>query len=79
MDDWRLYKDTKKFIWGALILFMYFWVVPKVVGLLNAVISFFYNLFGLILYLLPPLGISLIAYAVIHIAFVLLRKQKLKN
>ena len=58
--DWRLYKDIKGFIWGGLILISYFWIIPRIVDFLNSVISFFYNIFGLILYSLPSLGIALI-------------------
>ncbi len=57
---WRLYKDIKGFIWSGLILMSYFWVVPRIVDFLNSVISFFYNIFGFILYSLPSLGIALI-------------------
>ena len=59
-SDWRLYKDIKGFIWGGLILVSYFWVIPRIVDFLNAIISFFYNVFGLILYSLPALGVTLI-------------------
>lgn len=59
-DDWRLYKDIKGFIWGGLILVSYFWVIPRIVDFLNAIISFFYNVLGLILYSLPSLGIALV-------------------
>jgi len=58
-NDWRLYKDIKGFIWVGLILTSYFWIVPKIVDFLNSIISFFYNIFGLILYSLPSLGIAL--------------------
>lgn len=58
--DWRLYKDIKNFIWTALILTSYFWIVPKIVDILNSIISFFYNIFGLILYSSPAIGIALI-------------------
>lgn len=58
--DWRLYKDIKGFIWGGLILVSYFWVIPRIVDYLNAIISFFYNIFGLILYSLPALGVTLV-------------------
>jgi len=57
--DWRLYKDIKGFIWGGLMLISYFWLVPRIVDFLNSIISFFYNIFGLILYTLPSLGIAL--------------------
>lgn len=58
--DWRLYKDIKGFIWGGLILVSYFWVIPRIVDFLNAIISFFYNVLGLILYFLPSLSIALV-------------------
>lgn len=58
--DWRLYKDIKGFIWGGLILVSYFWVIPRVVDFLNAIISFFYNILGLILYSIPVLGVTLV-------------------
>lgn len=56
----RLYKGIKKIIWWGLMAAMYFWIFPRIVDLLNAICSFFYNMFGLILYTLPPLGVSLI-------------------
>jgi len=59
-DDWRLYKDVKGFIWVGLILTSYFWVIPRIVDFLNSVISFFYNVFGLLLYSLPSLGIAMV-------------------
>ncbi|MGH7203953.1 MAG: hypothetical protein ACREHC_05915 [Candidatus Levyibacteriota bacterium] len=71
LRDWKLYKDIKRFIWGVLLLISYFWFVPKVVDFLNLTISFFYNILGLILYLIPPLGISLIIFAVF---FILVKK-----
>lgn len=60
LGDWRLYKDIKGIIWGGLILVSYFWIVPKVVGILNVIISFLYNILGLILYSFPALTITLI-------------------
>ncbi len=69
LGDWKLYKDTKGLIWFSLILAMYFWVVPKFVDLSNAIISFFYNILNLILYLFPPLGISLIVFSIGYIIF----------
>src|SRR3989338_9358564 len=40
LRDRQLYRGIKGLLWGSLILIMYFWVVPKVVELLNAIISF---------------------------------------
>lgn len=59
LRDWRLYKDIKAIIWTSLILVMYFFVVPKVIDCLNSTISIIYNLFIFILYLLPPLLLTL--------------------
>ena len=69
ISDRQLYRGIKGLIWGFLILVMYFWVVPAVVEILNAIISFFYNILNLILYLFPPLGVSLIVSSVGYIIF----------
>jgi len=66
LGDWKLYKDTKNIIWKLLILIMYFFIVPKIIYLLNAIISVVYNLLGFILYLFSPLGISLIIFIVMY-------------
>jgi hypothetical protein len=55
----RLYKDIKKIIWWSLIGLMYV-IVVKIFDFINAIVSFLYNILGIILYLLPPLGVSLI-------------------
>lgn len=57
---YREYKKLKAGVWGLLILLMYFVIVPFVVDILNAIISFFFNLYVLVLYLLPSLAISLL-------------------
>lgn len=69
ISDRQLYRGIKGLIWGSLILFMYFWVVPAVVDVLNVIISFFYNILNLILYLFPPLGVSLILFSAGYIIF----------
>ncbi|MDD5032694.1 MAG: hypothetical protein PHC85_01040 [Candidatus Pacebacteria bacterium] len=69
LGDRQLYRGIKGLIWGFLILIMYFWVVPKVVELLNAIISFLYNILNLVLYLFPPLGASLIVFSIGYILF----------
>ncbi len=69
LRDRQLYNGIKGLIWGSLILVMYFWVIPKVVELLNAIISFFYNILNLALYLFPPLGVSLIVFSISYIIF----------
>lgn len=58
--SWGLFRDLKRFIWVGLILISYFWIVPRIMDLLNNIISFFYNILGLVLYSIPSLGIALI-------------------
>lgn len=78
LRNWKLYKDTKGFMWFLMILAMYFWVVPKFVDLSNAIISFLCNMINLILYLFPPLGIALILYIAI-LYFIKKNKIKITN
>lgn len=58
IGDRKLYKEVKKIIWGVLILIMYFYIVPKIVNVLNLCCSFIYNIYGFILFKLPLVGIS---------------------
>lgn len=67
---YREYKKIKALIWPILMVIMYY-VVDVVIKGLNAIISIFYNLAALTLYLLPPLGITLI----IATTFFLVRKN----
>ncbi|HEY4505748.1 MAG TPA: hypothetical protein VJG67_03590 [Candidatus Paceibacterota bacterium] len=71
ISDRQLYRGIKGLIWGSLILIMYFWIVPTIVELLNAIISFFYNILNLVLYLFPPLGASFIVFS---IGYIILKK-----
>jgi len=75
LGDWRSYQELKRGIWGILILLMYFWIVPFVVQLLNTILSFFYNIFWLLLYLFPPLGASLILLLLFHLIRIKLREK----
>lgn len=75
LGDWKLYKDIKSVIWTSLILMMYFFVVPKVIDFLNSIISVIYNLSVFILYLLPPLLLSLI---IVITGILLVKKYKIK-
>lgn len=59
---YRDYVAAKGFIWGVLILIMYFVIIPFVVDVLNGIISFFYNIFNLVLYLSPSFAISAIMF-----------------
>lgn len=64
---WKLYKGIKKVIWLALMGFTY-WVLPKIVHVLNAIISFIYNILTLTLYLSPALGVATIVFFVCWLA-----------
>jgi len=48
----------KGIIWAGLILLMYFIVVPAVVEVMNAVVSFLYNFVLLSLYISPVLFVT---------------------
>ncbi len=48
----------KGIIWAGLILLMYFIVVPAVVEVMNAVVSFLYNFVRLSLYISPVLFVT---------------------
>lgn len=48
----------KGIIWTGLILLMYFIVVPAVVEVMNAVVSFLYNFVLLSLYISPVLFVT---------------------
>ena len=63
LGDWRSFKEAKSIIWVLLMGTMFFVIVPLVVDLLNSIISIGYNVFALILYAFPPVGISLIIFA----------------
>lgn len=63
---YRAYKEMKGAIWVVLILGMYFVIIPVAIDILNAFISFGYNVLNLILYLFPPLGMSVIFFGIYY-------------
>lgn len=77
LSSWRLYKGIKKILWLFLTLIMWD-IFPKIIGVLNNILSFIYNILGIILYLLPPLGISLIVSIVIFLLFTKLNYSSAK-
>jgi hypothetical protein len=76
LNDWQLYRGIKALIWIGLIFLMYE-VFAVIVHIANAVISFFYNIFNLVLYLSPGIGIFLIL-TVIGTYGLALAKNRLK-
>lgn len=71
LDDWRSFKDAKTIIWVLLMGTMFFVIVPLVVNILNGILSIGYNLFALILYAFPPVGISIVLFTL----YVYLKRQ----
>ncbi len=59
LRDRQLYRGIKGVIWMGLIFLMYE-VFGVIVSIANVVISFFYNIFNLVLYISPGIGIFLI-------------------
>lgn len=59
LRDWQLYRGIKAVIWVGLIFLMYE-VFGVIVSIMNAVLSFFYNIFKLVLYISPGIGVFLI-------------------
>ena len=59
LRDRQLYRGIKGVIWIGLIFLMYE-VFGVIVSIANAVISLFYNIFNLVLYISPGIGIFLI-------------------
>lgn len=64
----ELYNFIKAIIWLLLIVGVYF-IVGKIVVFLNMLISFLYNILALLLYVTPPLGVTLIIM-IVFTAFV---------
>lgn len=62
--DYRSFVELKRIVWLGLMALMFFVVVPVAVDILNAIASFGYNMFNLILYLFPPFGVSLILFLI---------------
>jgi hypothetical protein len=63
LGNWRSFKEAKAIIWVLLMGTMFFVIVPLVVDIINEILSIGYNLISLILYAVPPVGVSLILFA----------------
>ena len=77
LGSWEIYNLVKYFVWLGLMAITYFYIVPTIVGIMNAVLSFFYNIFNLILYISPGIGIFLIL-TVVSTYGLALAKRRLK-
>ena len=64
LNSWSLYNFVKKIVWFILLLFTQFYLVPTAVNWSNHIISFLYNMWFLILYLYPLVGILILSFSV---------------
>lgn len=62
LGDWRSFREAKAIIWVLLMGTMFFVIVPLVVDILNGILSIGYNLVALLVYVFPPVGISVILF-----------------
>jgi hypothetical protein len=72
LGDWHTYKSIKALIWLILIGFIY-WIVLKIIDVINITISFFYNILNVFLYVSPPLGAALI---ISMVGYIILKGRK---
>ena len=59
-DMWGLYNFIKAVLWLFLMYISYAYLVPWLFNILNGVLSILFNIANLMLYVLPPVGISII-------------------
>ncbi len=71
----RLYNLIKGFLWTILILLAYFYIVPTIVDILNAIISFFYNILILFMYLLPLVGVFLLVFLSSYGVYIIFKQK----
>lgn len=68
---WELYNLIKAVLWLLLMYISYAYLVPWLFSVLNTSASVLFNVAGLVLYVLPPVGIALI----LSILYMLIRKK----
>lgn len=74
-NSWPLYNSVKKIVWIILLFFTQFYLVPTAVNWSNHIISFFYNIWFLILYICPLLGTLIFSFLV---AIFFLKKSQIR-
>lgn len=60
LGDWKLYYSLKSIIWLILSYLSYKYLLPFIIDTVNSICSFFFNIFHLVLYLSPSLGITIV-------------------
>ncbi len=68
---WDLYNFIKAVVWLLLMFVSYQYIVPELFSVLNTSVSILYNIAALVLYVLPPVGISII----VAVIYFLLKKM----
>lgn len=68
---WELYNLIKAVVWLFLMYISYAYLVPWLFNILNASASFLFNIANLVLYAIPPVGISLI----LSVLYFLIKKR----
>lgn len=68
LKDRQTYKDFKRLIWTALMLFVGWVIIPWAADLINQAISIFYNIFAFFVYLVPGVGIALLLFLIFNLA-----------
>lgn len=68
---WELYNLIKAVLWLLLMYISYAYLVPWLFSVLNTSASVLFNVAGLVLYVLPPVGIALI----LSLLYMLIRKK----
>lgn len=69
---WELYNFIKAVLWAFLMYISYAYLVPWLFSFLNASISTLFNIANLVLYAIPPVGITLI----LSIVYLLLKRKR---
>ena len=57
---WELYNLIKAVLWASLMYISYVYLVPWLFSTLNTGASFLFNVANLVLYLIPPVGVTFI-------------------
>jgi len=78
-SDRRGYREAKQKVWIILMLVMYFIVVPKAIEILNAIISFCYNVLILLVYVSPAAFLILLCAVLIAIRIKTRNRMKHKK
>lgn len=75
MGLWGLYNFIKAVIWAFLMYISYQYIVPWLFSIFNTGASILFNIANFVLYVLPPVGVSLI----LSIIYILLKRKQIQE